>query len=208
MARLNKSLYILFASALWGATAVQAGGGPSSVSEIRLGVFDHDTSLSPHSGSLDADEHEKGAALNLEIVFQRLPFDWAKFIANPRPMIGVQVNTDGFTNFVYSGLAWNHTFPLRDSVGLFVEGSFGLAAHDGKLETPRDAQGFNYLDGRAALGSVILFRESVDIGFEFGGKHRITGHGSHMSNGGIFSKTNQGISFVGVRWGRVLGAPR
>ena len=169
--------------------------------EIRVGAFQQDAEIVEAFTDADVgDSAEDGVAINAELVFGATVTDFSNFFFNPDPFIGVHVNTDGNTNFIYGGFAWNHTFEN----GFFVEGTFGLAAHDGKLETPRDGTGAFILDGRAALGTRVFFRESIDIGYEFENRHRITAHISHVSNGGFFGTANEGMDFVGLRYTAIL----
>jgi len=178
--------------------------GPASPfyhpSAITIGGLGHDLGLVPDGSNPDHDKPETGADFNLEVAFQPLSFDLARYLLNPKPFLGFAVNSDGMTNFVYGGLAIDHIFPLAERFGLFVGVGFGLAAHDGVLHTPRDANGFFYNDGRASLGTSILFRESVDVGFTFNGRHRLTAHLSHVSQGGFFDPANEGMDFVGMRY--------
>ena len=177
---------------------------PWWLSELRFGVFGHDIQLiEVFNGAADGinDKPENGVAINFEVMFQPLTTPGADFFRNPQPFIGAQINTIGHTSYIYGGVAWNHTFQN----GIFIEGTFGLAVHDGVLNTPRDANGAFFFDGRSALGSRVLFRESLELGYQFNEDLRISAHYSHTSHGGFFADANEGQDFAGIRLSRTFG---
>ena len=164
-------------------TADRGDGKPRALggilSEVRLGVLKHD--FGPFSSS-----EEHGIDINFELLFAAPGF--LDFIWSPRPHIGATINTDGDTNQVYFGLSWE--FDLWRDV--FAGFSFGGSVHDGETETDRT--------DKKELGCRLLFRESLELGYRFGGRHAITAFLEHVSNANICDK-NEGLENLGVRYG-------
>jgi lipid A 3-O-deacylase len=149
------------------------------ISEVRIGALVHD--IGPFSSN-----EEGGMDGNFEVLFQSpglLDIIWA-----PRPHIGLSVNSEGDTSQVYAGLSWEWSFWGHWFAGF----SLGGSVHDGKLTT-------NRID-RKELGCRLLFRESIEIGYRFGGKHSISGFLDHISNARICEK-NEGLETTGIRYG-------
>jgi lipid A 3-O-deacylase len=157
-----------------------AGNGfKSIVSEIRVGALVHD------EGPFSRNE-EDGFDLNLEVLFvspKFLDIIWA-----PRPHLGANINSDNDTSQVYMGLSWEWSF----WGGWFAGFSLGGSVHDGKLETLRT--------DRKELGCRVLFRESIDVGYRFGGRHGISGFLDHISNANLCDR-NEGLENYGIRYG-------
>jgi lipid A 3-O-deacylase len=93
----------------------------------------------------------------------------------------------GDTSQLYGGLTWDWNFfgPL------FVEGTLGLAVHDGEL---------NGSPGHKALGCRLLFRESVAVGARFLARHTISLVFAHISNADLCAD-NDGLDTLGIRYG-------
>lgn len=173
----------VIAFSAWASPARAADG---IIDELKFGVLDHDIGIGGH-------HKEPGADLNGEILFTSpslLHIIWA-----PRPDFGISINTAGKTDQFYGGLTWQllhfeQIFTGTDAV--YLNGSLGGALHDGHLNGggSEDKQ----------LGSRILFRESVEIGYEFVKRQSISIYADHISDAGL-TKQNQGISDVGVRYG-------
>ncbi|MGO4705116.1 acyloxyacyl hydrolase [Microvirga sp. 2MCAF38] len=152
---------------------------PSFLSEVRLGVTAHDPG-GQESGS---------ANLSGEILSGR-PFIAADPILNmliPRFHVGGSLNFNGQTSFGYAGLTW--TFDITPEI--FIEGSFGGAFHNGKIDP---------VPHRDALGCSALFRESGAIGFRFAQNWSVMAIVEHLSNAGLCSN-NRGLTNVGLRVG-------
>jgi len=150
-----------------------------SGAEVRLGGFIHD------EGPFSRNE-EDGFDINLEILFPSPGL--LEFLSSPRPHIGVTVNTEGDTSQAYFGLSWEWEFWGNWFAGF----SLGGAVHDGELET-------NRID-RKELGCRLLFRESVEFGHRFAGRHGISLFLEHVSNAYICD-ANEGLENFGVRYG-------
>ena len=171
--------------------AVLAGGAVRAddkgiVDEIKLGVLDHDIAL---GGSAI----ESGADLNGEILFTSP--DFLSFLWSPRPHLGVAINTNGNTDQAYFGLTWG--LPLvRHIVGqgdaLTIYGSLGGAFQDGYTS--------NAPLGRKNLGSVILFREAIELGYQITPVYSLSAIVDHISNANL-ANHNAGITGAGGRTG-------
>lgn len=151
----------------------------AEVSELRLGVFDHDVSFLGHG-------KESGADLNAEVLFRSPAF--LEAIWAPRPHLGISVNTAGDTSQAYAGLTWTYE-PIK---WLFIDFSLGGTIHDGKLS-------YSGLD-RKELGSRVLFRESLSLGFRIDERNSISIAFDHESNANLASQ-NEGLNNLGIRWG-------
>lgn len=166
------------------APAPLAPGYSSFISELRLGVFAHDPS-SPESGSVDIN----GEILSIKPF---TPADPLIAFLVPRLHLGGTLNTAGDTSHVYTGLTWTYDITTK----LFVEGSIGVAFHNGKtgVIVPSD---------RSALGCSPLVRESGSIGYRIDANWSVMATIEHMSNGGSCG-ANRGLTNYGVRVGYVF----
>ena len=181
-----------FAQATGGAPAAQAtvsgsggdwwpGDTPFGVSELRGGFGHHD------SGVFGRNE-EDGQVVMIEARFA--PFTgglWDK-IWQPRPHLGVNINTEGDTSSLYIGLTWD--WDIWRSA--FVSFDLGGAVHDGELTTSR-------LD-RKELGSRILFREALELGYVFGNRHALSLRLDHISNANLADQ-NEGLETIAFVYG-------
>ena len=163
--------------------AEESGGVRSGIarylSEIRVGALAHD------EGPFGRHK-ESGTDGNIEFLF--VSPDFLRLILAPRPQLGVSVNSDGNTSSAYFGLNWE----WNAWRGLFLDFSFGGMAHNGFNRT-------NILD-RKELGCHLLFRESLEAGWRFAGRHSLSFLVDHSSNGRLCSK-NEGLNDLGVRYG-------
>ena len=154
-------------------------GIKGAISEIRLGTLVHDEA--PFSR-----KEEDGIDGNLEILFvspKFLDIVWA-----PRPHLGGNINSRNDTSQVYAGLSWEWSFWGSWFAGF----NLGGAVHDGKLKTLKT--------DRKEFGCRLLFRESIDVGYRFGGRHGISGFLDHISNAKLFDR-NEGLENYGIRYG-------
>lgn len=172
-----------------GASSAWAEGG---LEEFRFGVAAHD--LSDHT--------EDGPQITLEGLFTSPDFlEWAY---SPRPYLQASISTQGNTNWLASGLAWNWGVSER----LDLEASFGLSIHDGYLDVPDDnPQKAIYLkENRALLGSRVLFRTSLGADYALNDQWRVGVFWEHHSHGQILaSGRNQGFDEIGLRLGYRFG---
>jgi lipid A 3-O-deacylase len=161
-----------------------AGGG--FIDEVRLGVLAHDVTLGGR-------HLEPGEDINGEILF--VSPDFLSFLWSPRPNLGFDVNNSGNTDSFYGGLSWEVTafrqiFLPADR--LFFDLALGGAYQDGFVD--------NAPPGRKRLGSPVLFREGVDIGYGFTERISFSVLIDHISNANL-GNHNAGITNVGGRMG-------
>jgi lipid A 3-O-deacylase len=159
---------------------------PKLVDELKIGGLAHDVGFLGH-------HVEGGADVNVEMLFT--PPDLFRYIGSPRPHIGGDINTSGNTSYGYFGLTWGimliqNLFGAGD--GIFANGSLGGAVHDGHLLTaPPD---------RKRLGSRILFRESLELGYQINPTISVSAILDHISNANLAPR-NAGITSAGARFG-------
>jgi lipid A 3-O-deacylase len=174
---------ILVAAGIAMLTAAPAGAA-SLVDEARAGLFHHDAGVFGR-------HKEDGADLDLELRFASPEF--LDLIAAPRPHLGLRANLDGNTSQLYFGLTWSFMLWRSDGAnGLFLDASFGGSLHDGKL----DGASLEH----KSLGSRVLFRESLELGYRFGEVHSISLMLDHISNANL-AEHNEGLDDVGIRYG-------
>jgi lipid A 3-O-deacylase len=146
--------------------------------EIRTGILAHDVpiwSLSREEGGVD---------FNAEFIFAYPDYSLISGIL--RTNLGFSLNSRGDTSKIYSGLLWEY---IWNSV-IFMDLGLGLAVHDGKLDNN---------DDRKELGSRILFRIPIEIGFLFAGHHGISIMFDHVSNA-YLADPNEGLDTLGLRY--------
>lgn len=176
-------------------TRSQAQDANISYSEVKLGVWDHDTKL--------LGGREKGVDLNPEIIFGS-PFSddmvagappWIHWLTQPRPTIGAAFNTAGLTDQYYLGGTWSwfltHNLVMPND-GIVFSLFFGPGFNDGQLH--------NGNAERKALGSHVLFRGAVELGYQINETWEISGYLDHISNAGLAAE-NQSINDLGIRLG-------
>ncbi len=143
------------------------------------------------------------AAIGLEVLSDPLtviPADgsFTRFLLQPRAHLGGVVSLESGYHFAYAGLSWGHRFDM----GLFFDISFGGAIHDGRLKYETTPAGFFIIHGSPNLGSRVVFREGIDIGWDFD-SYAISVFASHVSNAGLADQ-NDGYDYVGLRIGYPL----
>lgn len=174
---MNRLIALLFAAGLPFISPVQAKEG----AEVRVGVMKNDL------GRLWKQKYERSPNVNFEYLFNSWNTGIGSYIFTPRPHMGMMINTRGGTSQLYAGLTWRINWK-----GFFIEPSFGGEIHNGQLKQPRR--------GKKALGSRLLFRESISIGYQFTERHSLSVMLDHASNAGTH-KPNCGITTVGIRYG-------
>lgn len=161
-----------------------------TISEVRVGVLDHDTGLVGSS-------KEDGFDVGVEIFSQ--PIEALDFIGSPRVVGGVLINSEGYTNQLYAGLMAQRDFAdavFTPNDAFFIEGLVAVAYHDGKIDvrnTPEDAEWKSH-------GSEFLFRTGFGVGYRFNDTWSMTATFAHVSNAN-FEEPNQGSNDVGLRLG-------
>ena len=161
--------------------AFDAPPSPSSVREMRIGLAAHDV-----DGLWSGDSKETGPDLCAEIVFNRSLFALLDFVAYPNA--GITINTRGNTSKVFGGfrVEWQPLSRLLVTTGL------GVALHDGKRDTD--------LADRKSLGSRVLFRIPIEIGWAINARYRLWLAFDHISNAYLFSP-NEGLDTLGLMVG-------
>ncbi|WP_319522637.1 acyloxyacyl hydrolase [uncultured Desulfosarcina sp.] len=151
------------------------------IREIRCGVAAHDV-----DGLWSGSSKEKGPDIHAEAIFNRPLF--RLFAATAYPDVGADVNTRGNTSKIFGGLLlqWEPSGPFFFSTGA------GLALHDGKRDTADT--------DRKSLGSRVLFRIPVEIGYAITEHHRVTILFDHVSNAYLASP-NEGMDTLGIVYG-------
>ena len=159
------------------------------VDEVKAGVLAHDIAFFDH-------HVETGPDVNLEMLFTSPGF--LEVIGSPRPHIGGDINTDGRTSDGYFGLTWGialiqNLFGFGD--GVYGNGSLGGAVHDGS-----PLNGAEQPPGHKLLGSRILFRESLELGYQMTPLVSVSALLDHISNANLAPR-NAGITNAGARLG-------
>src|SRR5260370_7380950 len=151
--------------------AAQASAQNRIVDEVKVGVMGDDVTLG-------GDQVEGGADIKGEVLFVSPKF--LDVIGAPRPHLGGWVNTSGNTDAAYFGLTWG--LPIVKSIfgtadALTIYGSLGGALQDGYEDSAPP--------GRKRLGSPVLFRESVELGYQITPIHSISVMVDHISNANL-----------------------
>jgi len=155
-------------------------GGGGWLSELRFGVLGHNV------GPI-ATEPDDGVQANAEVRFESPAL--LRYVLRPRPLVGASVNTAGDTSFFYSGLVWT----WNADGGPFLDFYFGGTVHNGVLDSREVVD-------RKQLGSRLLFRESIEVGYRFSTHHSLSIGMAHASNAGLAHR-NQGNDDIGIRYG-------
>lgn len=179
------------------AALVPAAGQAQNLtySEAKLGILVHDAHF------LGGKEH--GADFNPEIILASPVADsWAaglpwylRWMVQPRPTLGAELNTAGFTNQYYFGATWTWQLVgnlVRPDDGITFGIFFGPGFNDGKTVTSDPS--------RKSLGSNVLFRESFELGYRITPTYQISAYIDHVSNAGL-ARHNQSLNEVGGRFG-------
>ena len=168
-------------------TQIRAAGPAAALadmlrlSEVRLGVAHHDTGVFGTN---------KEDAVDIAFGVRFRPFSGTLWdiVANPRPFLGLNINTAGDTSSLNGGLNWD--WELWNQT--FFSFAWGGAVHDGKLGIERL--------GRKELGSRVLFYLAAELGYRFDQNHSVAMRLDHMSNAGL-ADNNEGIDTVGLVYG-------
>ena len=149
--------------------------------EIRAGILAHDVD-NLWSGS----KKEDGIDLNAEIIFGHPSF--SLFSGTMRPSFGLSVNTHGDTSKLYSGLLWEY----MTKSSIFLNLGVGVAVHNGELEDSGKE--------KKQLGSRVLFRIPIEVGYALNQHHRLSIMFDHISNA-YLAHPNEGLDTLGLRYG-------
>ena len=164
-------------------------------SELKFGVLAHDVHF---AGGV-----ENGIDINPEVMFRSPVSDtWAmtvpdylRWFVQPRPTIGLIANTAHYTDQLYLGGTWTWQLArdvIRPDDGITFGIFFGPGLNNGKRHST--------ITDRKNLGSAVLFREALELGYRFNQVWEVSAYFDHISNGGL-SRYNQSINNLGARIG-------
>jgi len=151
------------------------------IREVRFGLAMHDV-----DGLWSGASKEDGADLIAEVIFRRTLF--RLFSATAYPQLGASINTRGYTSQVYGGFLLRWELPAA----FFFSTGFGLALHNGELDTTASDQ--------KSLGSRVLFRIPIEIGYAVNRHHCVGLEFAHVSNAYLASP-NDGLDTIGLVYG-------
>ena len=181
---------VIVAALVWVAAAGGLSGVASAqvpfVDELKIGGLMHDITLGGR-------HVEGGQDINIEALFTSPTL--LSILGSPRPHLGADINDEGNTSDVYTGLTWEMTLlhgVFNPNDGIFVDGSLGGALQDGYEDSAPP--------GRKRLGSPVLFRESAALGYQFTQRVSFSVFVDHISNANLAPR-NAGITSVGGRLG-------
>jgi len=175
---------ILFTAVTTSATEpepMSTKNGAAWLHAIRAGVLKHDVD-DLWSGT----RKEGGVDLNAEIIFSRPSFSLLS--GNVRLNLGASINTQGDTSKLYGGILWE----LAMKSGIFLNLGIGAAVHNGELDTS--------LEDKKSLGSRVLLRIPIEIGYSLSEHHQISILFDHVSNAFLVDP-NEGLDTLGLRYG-------
>jgi hypothetical protein len=144
--------------------------------EIKIGINQHDFDRKL------GNRIEKGKNINIEFLANQV-----ESLLNGRPHIGISMNNQGYTSNVYSGVTW--TFNKLNP--FYVEASLGISLNNGVKKTSRKQR---------PIGSNLLFRESLSIGYNISDDYNVSLMIDHISSADI-AKPNPGLTDIGIRIG-------
>jgi lipid A 3-O-deacylase len=188
----------LLAGLCLGAAALAPAAGHAqnlTYGQVNFGVLAHDVHF------LGGKEH--GIDLNPELVLPSpvadasiadLPW-YLHWMVQPRPTVGGEINSSGFTDQAYFGATWSWQLAsnlVQPDDGIELDFFFGPGFNDGDI--------IGTAPDRKSLGSHVLFREALDLGYRISPICEIAWHIDHVSNGGL-AKQNESINDMGVRFG-------
>lgn len=182
--RFSMILSLVYATVVLPATAEEPQADKAAsglIYELKAGVSAHDVD---HLWSRS--RKEDGIDFIIEAVFGRPRIG---FLAGTiRPNLGMSVNSQGDTSKLYAGFLWE----VDSQAGLFLNLGLGLAVHNGELKSGDD--------DKKALGSRVLFRIPIELGYALTRHSRLSLAFDHMSNA-YLAHPNPGMDTLGLRFG-------
>jgi lipid A 3-O-deacylase len=171
------------------AGATGAAAQDFGISEIRLGLADHDV----YTGSLpilpEAWRFDGIEDVAFDVLFHSPDIDAFRWIGSPRPNLGATISMTGRESMAHAGLTWQ--LPVFDTP-VYLEGTLGAAIHNGALTGAT-------LPARN-LGCRVNFYEAFGIGAHLTENVTATIYYEHMSNAGL-CVANQGLSHLAFKLG-------
>jgi lipid A 3-O-deacylase len=152
-----------------------------AVSAFHVGLAAHDV-----DGLWSGESKEAGPDLFAEVIFNYSLFQL--FSATAYPNAGIYLNTRGDTSKLFGGFLLQWKLPAS----FFFSTGLGLALHNGEQES-------NSTDQKS-LGSQVLFRIPIEIGYAVNRHHQILLVFDHVSNAYLASP-NEGMDTLGLVYG-------
>lgn len=128
-------------------------------------------------------------SVSFDVLFASPEVEFFRWIGSPRPEIGATLNLGGGESLVHAGLTWQ--LPIFETP-LYLEGTFGAAAHNGALSGAAAPQ--------KNFGCRVNFYERFGLGIHATETVTATLSYEHTSNNGLCSD-NAGLSNFGLRIG-------
>lgn len=160
-----------------------SGAGSSGIDvHLYYGLLAHDvpylwSGFPPVEGGFD---------MNFEADFV-VP-GWSRYHGSFIPIVGLTLNSIGDTSKIYAGVVWQYESPG----GFVFRAGLGAALHNGHLKADDPK--------RKALGSRVLFRIPIEVGWKLAKHLELTVFFAHVSNG-FLALPNEGLDDLGVRYG-------
>ena len=157
-------------------------------SEVRLGLLGRNVNggFIPQADRLESFDFSRMEDINAEILSRPL---YEAYDGQFRLGSGITISTTGQENKYYNSAIWTqHLFDTP----LFIEGSLGVAIHDGYLS--------NAPESFRNQGCRVQLHESASLGFDITANINIMATYEHMSNAGL-CEHNAGLSHAGIRLG-------
>lgn len=114
--------------------------------------------------------------------------DWRQQLKRPRINLGTSISSDGETNQIFGGLAWQVSLTDR----IFGEAGFGGVWHDGELRKNSDGP---------ILGCRILFHEYIGAGYRLDTHWSLFAQVAHSSHADLCDGPNNGMTRAGIQVG-------
>lgn len=143
------------------------------------------------------------AGANVEVLFSPVSINFLDIdssssfvqeLLTPRPHLGATIALEeNTTSSIYAGLTWHHE--LTDL--FFLETSFGGAVHNGEMKNVK----ITPIISRRAMGSPVLFRESIALGMKVTDNINALVQVSHMSHAGLAGDDNAGQTDLAFKLG-------
>lgn len=156
------------------------------VDEIRFGVMKNEV-----RGWHIHHHHERGYNGNMELLFSTFSGDIWKYLFHPKGHVGLSINNQGATSHLYTGLTW---FIHLGNI-FVIEPSFGFGANNAKRKRRTQK--------KQAVGSHVMFRESLSVGYKASKQWMGYLMVDHVSSARLFSP-NPGITTFGIRIGYIF----
>ena len=119
-----------------------------------------------------------------------------RWVFTPRPTLGFDANTNGYTSQLYVSLTWtvnlNTGGVLWPDNTVFLGLSFGPAYNTGHVSSSAG--------NRLSLGSNVLFHAGLELGYRLTPVVSISAYFEHSSNAGL-ARYNEGLDNLGARIG-------